>query len=105
MSASFYPQTDGQTERVNQVIEAYLRPYLNKEQDDWTDLLPMAEHAYNNSVTSATSMTPFYANYGRHPETLNPLRTEVMNPAAHAYVHWIKGAFEKGKIALEAARK
>ena len=86
-SASFHPQTDGQTERVNQVIEAYLRPYLNKEQDDWTDLLPMAEHSYNNSVTSATRMTPFYANYGRHLETLNPQRTEVMNPAAHAYAH------------------
>ena len=105
MSTSFHPQTDGQTERVNQVIEAYLRPYLNKEQDDWTDLLPMAEHVYNNSVTSATGMTPFYANYGRHPETLNPQRTEVMNSAAHAYAHWIQGAFEKGKIALEAASK
>ena len=63
----------------------------------------MAEHAYNNSVTTATGMTPVYTNYGRHPEALNPQRTEVMNPAAHAYAHWIKGAFEKGKIALEAA--
>ena len=65
----------------------------------------MAEHAYNNSVTSATGMTPFYANYGRHPKTLNLQRTEVMNPAAHAYAHWIKGSFEKGKIVLDAARK
>ena len=103
MSTSFHPQTDEQTEWVNQVIEAYLRPYLNKEQDDWTDLLPMAAHAYNNSVTSATGMTPFYANYGRHPETHNPQRTEVMYPATHAHVLWIKGAFEKGKIVLEAA--
>ena len=63
MSTAFHPQTDGQTERVNQVIEAYLRPFLNQKQDDWVDLLPMAEHAYNNSVTSATGMTPFYANY------------------------------------------
>ena len=47
----------------------------------------MAEYAYNNSVTSATGMTPLYANYGRHPETLNPQQTEVMNPAAQAYVH------------------
>ena len=104
MSTSFHPQTDGQTERVNQVIEAYLRPYLNQKQDDWTDLLPMAEHAYNNSATSATGMTPFYANYGRHPESLNPQRTEVMNPDPHAYAHWIKGAFENGKKALQAAR-
>ena len=65
----------------------------------------MAEHAYNNSVTSATGMTPFYANYWGNPEILNPQQTEMMNPAAHPYAHWIKGAFEKGKIALEAARK
>ena len=102
MSTSFHPQTDGQTERVNKVIEAYLHPYLNQEQDDWTDLLPMADHAYNSSTTSATGMTHFYANYGTHPESLNPQRTEVMNPASRAYAHWIKGAFENGKKALQA---
>ena len=86
------PQTDGQTERVNQTIEAYLHPFINKEQDDWSDILPMAEHAYNNSKTTATGLTPFYANYGRHPESLNPRRQEVMHPASHAYSHWIRGA-------------
>ena len=65
----------------------------------------MAEHAYNNSVTSATRMTPFYTNYGRHPESQNPQRTEVMNPASHAYAHWIAGALDRGKKALEAARE
>ena len=65
----------------------------------------MAEHAYNNSVTSANGMTPFYANYGRHPELQNPQRTEVMNPASHAYAHWIAGALDRGKKALEAARE
>ena len=87
------------------MIEAYLRPFLNQEQDDWVDLRPMAEHAYNNSVTSATGMTPFYANYGRHPESQNPQRTEVMNPASHSYAHWIAGALDRGKKALEAARE
>ena len=94
LSTAFHPQTDGQTERVNQVIEVYLRPFLNQEQDDWVDLLPMAKHAYSNSITSATGMTPFYANYGRHPELQNPPRTEVMNPASHAYAHWIAGALD-----------
>ena len=105
MSMAFHPQTDEQTKRVNQVIKAYLRPYINQEQDDWVDLLPMAEHAYNNSVTSATGMTPFYANYGRHPESQNPKRTEVKNPASYAYAHWIAGALEHGKTALIAARE
>ena len=65
----------------------------------------MAEHAYNNSITSATGMTPFYANNGRHPESQNPQRTEVMNPASHAYAHWIAGTLDRGKKALEAARE
>ena len=47
MSTAFHPQTDGQTERVNQVIEAYLRPYLNQEQDDWVDLLPIVTKVYS----------------------------------------------------------
>ena len=105
MSTAFHPQTDRQTERVNQVIEAYLRPYINQEQDDWVDLLPMTKHAYNNAVTSATGMTPFYTNYGRHPESQNPQRMEVMNPASHCYAHWIAGALECGKTTLIAARK
>ena len=105
MSTAFHPQTDGQTKRVNQVIEPYLWLFHNQEQDNWVDLLPMAEHAYNNSVTSATRMTPFYANYGRHPESYNPQMTEVINPASHAYAHWIAGALDRGKKAQEAARQ
>ena len=97
MSTAFHLQTDGQTERVNLVIDAYLRQFLNQEQDNWVDLLPLAEHAYKNSVTSATGLTPIYANYGRHPGSQNTQRTEVMNPAYYAYAHWIAGALKRGK--------
>jgi len=62
MSTTFHPQTDGQTERLNQTIEAYLRAFVGKEQDDWLRLLPMAEFAYNNSVTTGNGISPFYAN-------------------------------------------
>jgi transposase InsO family protein len=64
MSTSFHPQTDGQIERINQTIEAYLRSFINYEMDNWVGLLPMAEFAYNNSITQATGISPFYANYG-----------------------------------------
>ena len=53
MSTAFHPQTDGQTERLNQTIEAYLRSFISYEQDDWVSLQPMAEFAYNNSTTNA----------------------------------------------------
>ena len=68
-STAFHPQTDGQTERVNQSLEQYLLQYCNYEQDNWYDLLPLAEYAYNNSATTATQMSPFFANYGFHPRT------------------------------------
>ena len=47
-STAVHPQTDGQTERVNQSVEHYLRQYCNYEQNDWYHMLPMAEYCYNN---------------------------------------------------------
>ena len=58
-STAFHPQTDGQTERMNQTLETYLRCYVNYEQDDWASLLSSAEYAVNNSVSEATGRTPF----------------------------------------------
>src|SRR5260221_13082008 len=58
-STSYHPQTDGQTERVNQEIEAYLQVFVSHQQDDWADWLPLAEFAYNNKVHTATHWTPF----------------------------------------------
>ena len=68
-STAFRPQTDGQTERINQTLEHYLCQYCNYEQNDWYEMLPRAEYSYNNSVTTATQMSPFYTNYGFHPRT------------------------------------
>jgi hypothetical protein len=90
MSTAFHPQTDGQTERLNQTIEAYLRSFVNYEQDDWVNLLPMAEFAYNNSVTTATGLSPFYANYGFHPTAANPSAIRPLNPASIVYAHWMR---------------
>jgi hypothetical protein len=70
LSTAFHPETDGQTERVNQSLKQYLRMFCNYEQDNWRDLLPLAEYAYNNSTTSTTELSPFYANYGFHSETI-----------------------------------
>ena len=68
LSTSFHPQTDGQPERQNQTVEQYLRAFATYEQDNRVDLLPLAEFSYNNSVNATTRLTPFYANYGYHPE-------------------------------------
>jgi transposase InsO family protein len=87
MSMVFHPQTDRQMERLNQTIEAYLCSFVNYEMDDWVDLLPMAEFAYNNSVTSIIGLSPFYANYGYYPIASNPTATTARNPASKAYAY------------------
>jgi hypothetical protein len=62
MSTPFHSQTDGQTERLNQTIETYLRSFVTTEQNDWLSLLPIAELPYHNFSTVGTGLSPFYAN-------------------------------------------
>jgi len=68
LSTAFHPQTDGQTERTNSTLEQYLRAYVNYQPDDWKELLPIAEFAYNNGYQESTKHTPFFANYGTNPK-------------------------------------
>src|SRR5882724_4078909 len=64
---AYHPKTDGQTEWVNQILEQYLQVYINYQEYDWVNLLPLAEFAYNNTSHSATMVTLFFANKGFHP--------------------------------------
>ncbi|KAF8698606.1 hypothetical protein RHS03_07507, partial [Rhizoctonia solani] len=66
-SLAYHPQSDGQTERVNPMVEHFLRSYLGVNQKDWVKWLPMAEFAYNNAVHSSTGKSPFKALYGWEP--------------------------------------
>ncbi|UTT91324.1 hypothetical protein NDA17_002086 [Ustilago hordei] len=66
---SYHPQTNGQTEQVNQVIEQYLRMYCNYEQDDWSSLIHMAAFVYNNTVHASIGISPFFACYGWNPKS------------------------------------
>jgi transposase InsO family protein len=67
LSTAFHPQTDGQTERMNQVLEHYLRTYVNQRQDDWAPMLSTAQFAANNSTNSSIGMSPFRALMGFNP--------------------------------------
>ncbi|KAG4053996.1 hypothetical protein PC123_g10870 [Phytophthora cactorum] len=66
MSTADHPQTDGPTESVNRVLGGLLKSYAHSFQQ-WSDCLPMAEFAINNSVQASTGHTPFYVNAMRHP--------------------------------------
>src|SRR5258707_7766949 len=81
-STSYHLQTDGQMERVNQEIEAYLQVFVSHRQDDWADWLPLVEFAYNNKVHVATRWTPFELNVGQHPRLgVEPTRTLTVETA------------------------
>ena len=67
LSTAFHPQTDGQTERQNQTLEHYLRVYYNWRQDDWAELLPLAEFAYNDTIYTSIGISLFRALYDFDP--------------------------------------
>src|SRR5882724_10388898 len=93
---AYHPETDSQTEQVNQILEQYLQVYINYQQDDWVNLLPLAEFAYNNTSHSATIVTPFFTNKGFHPKlevSLEPVVSDAAHQVAtdlkelHLYFH------------------
>ena len=71
MSSAYHPQTDGQTEAMNRVVEMVLRCTLHASQEgsSWERMLSTVEFVINNSPTAATGYMPFYLNYGFHPCT------------------------------------
>ncbi|KAJ1037217.1 hypothetical protein NDA10_005943 [Ustilago hordei] len=88
LSTAYHPQTDGQTERVNQVIEQYLRMYCNYEQNDWANLLVTAAFVYNNTVHNSIGVSPFFACYGWNPKAHPdiPQRLGVNDPGRFEYL-------------------
>jgi len=73
LSTAFHPQTDGETERVNQEIEQFFQVFCNFQQDNWAELLPFAEFAHNVRKHSATGQSPFQVWYGFQPEFIPPV--------------------------------
>ena len=100
LSTAYHPQTDGQTERVNQELEQYLRCYVNQSQDDWDLWLSMAEYAYNSRIHSATKKVPFELVLGHIPELVykkGPTKVDEQG--------WIKRAEQAQEEAKKAMAK
>jgi len=65
----------------------------------------MVEFAYNNSVTMGNGMSPFYANYGFHPVSMDPPAVGPLNPASGLYAHWMNMIHKESTKRLEAAHE
>jgi len=104
LSMAFHPQTDGQTERVNQELEQYLRMFIDHRQEQWPEWLGTAKFAYNNKAHSSTRTSPFKANYGQDPRMGFEGRKKGKYAGAKKFIEKMKEIQEEAKAVLGKAQ-
>ena len=104
LSMAFHLQTDGQTERVNQELEQYLRMFIDHRQEQWPKWLGTAEFAYNNKAHSSTQTTPFKANYRQNPRMGFEERKKGKYKGAKKFIEKMKEIQEEARAALGKAQ-
>ena len=105
LSTAYHPQTDGQTERVNQELEQYLRVFINHRQEQWLDWLGTAEFAYNNKIHATTKISLFKINYSQDPRMGFEGRRKGKYEAAGKFIEKIRKIQEEAKVALRKAQE
>jgi len=103
LSTVFHPQMDGQTERMNQELEQYLRMFIDHRQEQWLEWLGTAEFAYNNKVQTSTKVSPFMANNGRDPHMGFELRKKGKFEEANKFMERMQEIQKEAKAALGKA--
>ena len=82
MSTAYHPQTDGETERVNQELEIYFRIFCSNNPETWVNLNPIAEFCHNQRVHSTTKQSPFFLMLGYAPRDIPLAFSQSKVPAA-----------------------
>ncbi|KAF8751559.1 hypothetical protein RHS01_08346 [Rhizoctonia solani] len=103
-SLAYHPESDGQTERVNQFIEFYLRSYVAANHSDWAAWLPLAEYAYNNAKHGATGKSPFELVYGQNP-VMNPSNVPANVPEADTVADTLAREWKEAESALRMSKE
>jgi hypothetical protein len=96
MSSSYHPQSDGQTERLNQCVETYLRCMTQACPSKWAKWLPLAEYWYNTTLQSAIGRTPFEALYGYKPKHFGLM--DGANTSVPDLDMWLQDRAEMNKL-------
>ncbi len=104
MSTAYHPQSDGQTERMNRVLQEMLRHYVGSHHADWDKYLSMAEFAVNNSFNQSIQNTPFFLNYGQHPHVPVINNPSDVVPAAVQFTEALQQALSRAKASLAKAQ-
>src|SRR5258707_13644510 len=103
-TSGYHPEGDGQTERINQVLEQYLRADTNYQQDNWAPLLPLVEFTYNNAASTTTGISPFFANKGYHPMLLMNLLGPSSSSEAQHYIADLDQLHSQLKVSITEAQ-
>ena len=101
-SSAYHPETDGQTEIVNRKVEEMIRAFANYDKSNWDENIIHFEVAYNSSVHTSTTFTPYFLNYGQHIRTMPIDTLETPNPSATQMIQSQQEITEK---AIENIRK
>jgi len=105
-STAWHPQTDGQTEHVNQELDQFLCLFVNERQNDWYDLLLIAEFQHNNHVHSTTQQPLFLLDTGRIPRMgFKPSQAPSGLEMVNEFTEWMKSATEEAKSAIRKAQE
>jgi len=105
LSTAYYPQMNGQMERINQELEQYLRVFIDHRQEQWPDWLGMVEFTYNNKIHMATKTLPFKANYGQDLRMGFEGRRKGKYEAAGKFIEKMKKIQKEAKVALGKAQE
>lgn len=101
LSTAHHPQTDGQTERVNQEVEIYLRMYVDFYQEDWKKWLPSAEFALNSRTHTAHGHSPFFVDHGYQPTFAVEHASSHLVPTADRKLDELRKVHEEVRALLE----
>jgi hypothetical protein len=94
MSITYHPETDRQTERLNQTLEHEFCVFSKLQSSNWSEMYRWQNKSYTNLVTSPKAISPFYAKYGDHPKTNWQTEVDARNGWSHDYVTWISSVHE-----------
>ena len=106
MSSANHPQTDGQSERSIRTLEQYLRSYIDYNQEDWDDWLPLGEFSCNNSVSGTTTLSPFEVVFGGAPRSpMDIVMGTNNNPTSVDYVKKIRENVLRAQECMKKAQE
>ena len=104
LSSAYHPQTNGETERVNQELETYLRIFCDGHPKKWADLFPMAEFSHNFAIHSTTNKSPFPLILRYEPRSYPPIGKTFI-PTLETHLRELEDSRKEALVAHEKAQR